>query len=134
MLISDAVIKFFPALVSPDLSRKKSKTHWRKTRNKNKREKAAAILAEKKHTIITRPLIHGKEDFPVLEICDDDIDVCITKEFDTVEIEISIEDLMAHDIEISGDFTDEDLIILIGNLIDQLEAHTGEIDVAALLL
>ncbi len=120
MLISDAVIKFFPVLVSPDLSRKKSKSHWRKTRNKNKREKAAAILAEKKHTIISRPLIHGKEDFPVLEICDDDIDVCITKEYPTVEIDISRKEILTHDIEITGDCRREDMMLLIENLIDQL--------------
>lgn len=123
MLISDAIMKFFPALVSPDLTRNKSKSHWRKTRNKTRKEQTAGALAEKKHTIITKRVIHGKENFPVLDISDDEISVCISKQYDTVEIDISNEDLMAHDIEIIGDFTEEDLIVLIGNLIDRLADH-----------
>ncbi|MFK5926561.1 MAG: hypothetical protein QM483_08030 [Desulfuromusa sp.] len=117
MLVSDAVIKFFPALVSPDLTRKKSKSHWRGKRNKSRREKAAAVLAEQKDTVISKRLIHGKEDIPVLEICDDDIDVCITKQYDTVDIEISNKELLACDIEIEGNCREEDLIVLIENLI-----------------
>ncbi|MEA3362313.1 MAG: hypothetical protein U9Q61_03480 [Thermodesulfobacteriota bacterium] len=48
MLLSDAGIEFFPELVEPVLTRKKSKSHWRKTRKNTKQEKAAAILATKK--------------------------------------------------------------------------------------
>ena len=120
MLLSVAVIKFFPELVTPDLTRKRSKSHWRKTRNKTKKEKVAAVLAEKKDSIISKQLIHEKEDFPVLEICDDEIDACITKEYDTLEIDISNEDLLAHDIEMVGDYSEEDLIVLIENFIGRL--------------
>ena len=96
MLLSDAIIKFFPELVNPDLTRKKSKSHWRRKRNKTKREKFALILAEKKSFIIVRRLIHGKEDFPIFDISDDEISICITNQYDTVEIDISNEDLLAH--------------------------------------
>ena len=120
MLLSDAIMKFFPELARPDLTRKKSKSHWRRSRNKTRREKAAHILAENKSSIIIRRLIHGKEDFPILWIGNDDLDVEVTKEYDTVEIDISNEDLLTHDIEIVGDCCDEDLTVLIKNLIDRV--------------
>jgi len=72
MLLSDTVRKYFPELVTPDLTRKKSKSHWRKIRNKNGREKAATILTEKKNAIITKKLIYEKEEFPILDISDDE--------------------------------------------------------------
>jgi hypothetical protein len=119
MLLSDAVIKFFPELARPNLTRQKSKSHWRGTRNKTRREKSANALAEKKRTIITKQLIHGKDDFPVLDISDNEIDVCITKEYDTLEIDINDEDFLAHDIEMVGNYREEDLIVLTGNLINR---------------
>ena len=120
MLLSEAVIELFPNLVSPDLSRKKSKSHWRGKRNKTKREKAAAILAKQKNTIISKQLIHGKEDVPMLVICDDNIDVCITEQYDTVDIKISNEELLACNIKVKGDCREEYLIVLIEKLIDRI--------------
>ncbi|MEA3333167.1 MAG: hypothetical protein U9Q58_06195, partial [Pseudomonadota bacterium] len=122
MLLSDAVIKFFPELVEPVLTRKKSKSHWRKTRNKTKREKAAAILATKKNTVICKRLIHGKEEFPVLDISDDDVDICITKEFTTVEIDVSNDELTAHDIEMTGDCCRAEMTCLITDIINRIAA------------
>lgn len=123
MLLSDAVIEFFPELVEPVLTRKKSKAHWRKTRNKTKQEKAAAILATKKNSVIGRRVIHGTEDVPVVDIADDDVDICITKEFPTIEIDVSNEDLIAHDIEITGDCSRADMISLIADLINRIAAQ-----------
>ena len=120
MLLSEAIKKFYPELVNPDLTRRKSKSHWRTTRNKTRREKAATLLAEPKKTTICRELLHGKEDFPILWICDADLDVEVTSEHDTVKIDISNEDLLAHNIEMVGDCRDEDWRVLIENLIGQV--------------
>lgn len=126
MLLSDAVRKYFPELVTPDLTRKKSKSHWRKNRNKTGREKAAARLVEKKGAIITKELIHKKEQFPILEISDDETDIWVAKEYDILTMDITTADLLSHDIEMVGDFHEEELIVLLENLIDQL-AHSNEI-------
>jgi len=120
MLLSDAIIKFFPEMAKPNLIRKKSKAHWRRVRNKTKKEKAATILTDKSRTIICRQLIHGTEDFPILDITDDEISICITKQYDTLEIDISNEDLLAHDIEIIGEYCEENLMFLIDSLIDRI--------------
>ena len=120
MLLSEIIKKFYPELVNPDLTRRKSKSHWRTTRNKTRREKAASLLVEPKKTTVCRELIHRKEAFPILWICDDDLDVEVTKEYDTVEIDISNEDLLTHNIEIASDCRDEDWMVLIGNLIGRV--------------
>jgi len=94
VLLTEVIKKYYPNLVNPDLKRSTSKSHWRRNRNKTRREKAAALLAEPKKTSISRQLISGKDDFPLLSICDDDLDIHVTKEYDTIDIKISDSDLL----------------------------------------
>ena len=105
---------------------KNQKSHWRKIRNKTGGEKAAAILAEKKNAIIPKKLIHEKEEFPILDISDHETNIWIAKEYDILTMDITTVDLFAHDIEMVGDYCEEDLISHIENLIDQL-AHSNKI-------
>jgi hypothetical protein len=120
VLLTEVIKKYYPNLVNPDLKRSTSKSHWRRNRNKTRREKAAALLAEPKKTSISRQLISGKDDFPLLSICDDDLDIHVTKEYDTIDIKISDSDLLAYDIEITGHCREEHLINLLDNLIDRV--------------
>ncbi|MEA3362312.1 MAG: hypothetical protein U9Q61_03475 [Thermodesulfobacteriota bacterium] len=71
-------------------------------------------------------MIHGKEEFPVLDISDDEVDICITKQFATIEIDVSNEELIAHDIEITGDCRKTERICLITNLINRIAAQVEQ--------
>ena len=120
MLLREAVKKFYPELVTPDLTRRTSKAHWHKERNKSKRERAAAILAEPKASTIYSKLIHVMDDFPVVDVCDDDIDFCVSTKVYSVEITVSDTDLLNCDIEITGKCREKLLIELINNLIERV--------------
>ena len=121
MLIREAIVKFFPELVAPDLVRKTSKKHWRKTRKQTTKEKAVAVLMQSKEAVIQRKIIHGQESVPILDISDDDLSVCVNREYATVNIDISYEDLVAYDVEITGDSSDRELMDLIENMLSQVE-------------
>lgn len=75
MLLRESIIKLFPELVTPDLMRKTSKKHWRKTRNLTAWEKDVAALMQPKEVVISRKVIHSQESFPILEISDDDLSI-----------------------------------------------------------
>jgi len=123
MLLSNAIKKKYPNLTNPDLTRRKSKSHWRGKRKKTRRERAATILAKSKRSTISRRLVHRKEDFPLLCISDGDLDINIMKEHDTVDIEISDAELLIYDIEITGRCSEEHLIDLLDRLIDRVAAN-----------
>ena len=112
---------FFPELIAPDLVRKTSKKHWRKTRKQTAKEKAVAVLMQPKKAVIQRKLIHGQESVPILDISDDDLSVCVNREYATVNIDISYEDLIAYDVEITGASSDRELIEIIENIIFQIK-------------
>ena len=120
MLLSEVIKKNYPKLVNPDLTRRRSKSHWRIQRNKTRREKAAGLLAKPKKTSICRQLINCKDNFPLLCICDDDLDISVSKEDDTISINISDDDLLAYDIEMTGHCREEHLIDLLDKLIDRV--------------
>lgn len=119
-MLRDVVTECFPDLVNPDLTRRARRRHWRKTRNKSRREKAAALLVEQKPCVIDCPIIHGHEDIPLVEICDEDLDICISKEFETVDIEVSHAELLSYDIEITGEYQHQDLVKLASQLIGRI--------------
>jgi len=120
MLLTKAIQKFYPELVDPVLTRHKSKSHWRGQRNKTIREKAAALLAKPKIKTICRQPTSCKDVFPLLSICDEDLDVWVPKEFAAVEIAVTEAELLNFDIEMTGHCREEYLIDLLDKLIDRV--------------
>lgn len=103
MIVSDLIRKYFPELASPNLSRKPSRKHWRKTRNLTRSEKAAILLTSAKYRTIQRPPVRTESEYVLAWICDDDIDHCVTEPCVVITIDVTYEELATCTIEIVGD-------------------------------
>ncbi|MFK5927684.1 MAG: hypothetical protein QM483_13730 [Desulfuromusa sp.] len=79
------------------------------------------MLIQPKEVVIPRKVIHSQENIPIQEISDDDLSVYVGQDYPTVNIDISYEDLMTYIIEITGVFSERDLVDLVENILSEAE-------------
>lgn len=108
MLLSEMLEKNFKYLANPSLKRKTSRKHWKNERNMTTADKAAQIILPKKETTIVKAPIRFLDKMPILDISDDDVHVSVSEEFIDIKIDVSLDELLHHNIDISEDGTPEE--------------------------